>query len=121
MDNETLEIERGGWAAFAEDFSKQHGGETATLESIGADDGDQYPAENLPFVGMTLESKGSAVGSLIVMLGTEGAEHIERLIAAPKSLRVHVSPGGETTLEIEADDEPTLLLHLQTPKELPAP
>ena len=121
MSKDTQNIERGDWAAFAEDFSKQHQGATATLESVGADDGDQYAAENMPFVGMTLESKGSAAGSLVLMLGTEGADHIERLIAAPQSLRVHVSPNGETVMEIKADDEPTLLLHLQAPKETPTP
>ncbi len=121
MNNDTQEIERGEWAAFAEKFSKQHEGATATLEAVGSDVGDQYAAENLPFVGMTLERKGSDAGALTLMLGTEGADHLERLIAAPQSLRVHVSPNGETVLEIKADDEPTLLLHLQTPKELSAP
>ena len=121
MNNDTQEVERGEWAAFAEDFSKRHQGTTASLESVGADEGDQYVAENLPFVGMTLESKGSAAGSLILMLGTEGASHIEHPVAAPQSLRLHVSPGGETVLEIKAADAPTLLLHLQAPKELPAP
>ena len=121
MDNNTQNIERGEWAAFAEEFSKQHAGATASLESVGADEGDQYAAENLPFVGMTLESKGSAAGSLVLMLGTESADHIERLIAAPQSLMVHVTPVGETVLEIKASDEPTLLLHLQARKELPAP
>ncbi len=120
MNNDTQNIERGEWAAFAEDFSKQHQGAIASLESVGVDDGDQYAAENLPFVGMTLESKGSAAGSLVLMLGTEGASHIERLIAAPQSLMVHVTPDGETVLEIKADDDPTLLLHLQAPKEAPA-
>ena len=120
MNKDTQEIERGEWAAFAEEFSKQHAGVTASLESIGADEGDQYAAENMPFAGMTLESKGSAAGSLVLMLGTEGASHIERQIAAPQSLRVHVTPAGETVMEIKADDEPTLLLHLQAPKEIPA-
>ena len=121
MNSDTQEIERSGWAAFAEDFSKRHAGVNASLESIGGDSGDQYAAENLPFVGMTLESKGSAAGSLILMLGTEGADHIERIIAAPQSLQMHVSPEGETVLQITAAGESTLLLHLQTLKELPAP
>ena len=121
MNNETQEIERGDWAAFADDFTKQHAGATATLEAVGSDVGDQYAAENLPFVGMTLESKGSDVGALTLMLGTESADHLERLVAAPKSLRVHVSPNGETVLQIQADDEPTLLLHLQPHPALSAP
>ncbi len=121
MNNETQEIERGEWAAFADNFTKQHAGASATLEMVGTDVGDQYAAENLPFVGMTLERKGSDAGALTLMLGTEGNDHLERLIAGPKSLKVHVTPAGETVLEIMAEDEPTLLLHLQTLTALPAP
>ena len=119
--DQTQTIDKGNWAAFAEDFSKQHAGETATLEMVGSDVGDQYAAENLPFVGMSLESKGSDAGSLVLMLGTEGEDSMERFIAGPKSLQVHVTPEGETVVEIEAEDEPTLLLHLTPLTALPAP
>jgi hypothetical protein len=121
MNNETQEIERSEWAAFAEEFTRQHAGESAALEMVGTDVGDQYAAENLPFVGMTLERKGSDAGALTLMLGTEGDDHLERLIAGLKSLKVHVTPAGETVLEIKADDEPTLLLHLQTLPALSSP
>ena len=70
---------------------------------------------------MTLESKGSAAGSLVLMLGTEGTDHMERLIAGPRSLKVHTTAEGETVLEIEAADEPTLLLHLSPLLALPVP
>ena len=121
MDNETQIIDKSDWAAFAEQFSEQHAGETATLEMVGTDVGDQYAAENLPFVGMSLEQKGSDAGSLVLMLGTEGEDSMERFIAGPKSLQMHVTPEGETVLQIEAEDEPTLLLHLTPPAALPAP
>jgi hypothetical protein len=122
MDKQTQEIPRDDWAGFAEQFSRQYGGATATLEALGSDSGDQYAAENLPFVGMTLESKGSDAGALTLMLGTEGPDHLERLITAPQSLRVHTNPStGETTLEIEASEEPKLLLHLTPITALPAP
>ncbi len=121
MHNGTQTIDRSDWATFAEDFSKQHAGETATLEMLGTDVGDQYAAENLPFVGMTLECKGSDAGSLVLMLGTEGEDSMERFIAGPKSLSVHLTPEGETVVQIEAEDEPTLLLHLTPLVALPAP
>ena len=121
MDNQTQIIDTSEWAAFAEEFSKQHAGASATLEMLGTDLGDQYAAENLPFVGMTLEQKGSDAGSLVLMLGTEGRDSMERFIAGPKSLQVHTSPDGETVLQIEAADEPTLLLHLIPLTALPAP
>jgi hypothetical protein len=119
--NETQTIERGDWAAFAEDFSKQHAGENATLEMVGSDVGDQYAAENLPFVGMTLEAKGSEAGSLTLMLGTEGTNHLERLVAGLQSLELHVTPDGGTVLQIKAADETTMLLHLAPLTALPAP
>jgi|GEM_PF-1176460 len=119
--NQTQTIERGDWAVFAEDFSKQHAGENASLEMVGSDIGAQYAAENLPFVGMTLEAKGSAAGSLTLMLGTERPNHLERVIAGPQSLEVHLTPEGETILKIQATDEPTLLLHLAPLIALPAP
>ena len=119
--NETLTIDRADWAAFAEDFSAQHAGENATLEMVGLDVGDQYAAQNLPFVGINMDIKGSDTGSLIVMLGTEGPDHIERLIAGPQSLEVHVTPEGETILQIKAADEPDMLLHLTPLPALPAP
>lgn len=119
--NETLTIDRADWAAFAEEFSAQHAGENATLEMVGPDVGDQYAAENLPFVGMTLEAKGSDAGYLTLMLGTEGPDHMERLIAGPQSLEVHATPEGETILQIKAADEPDLLLHLTPLTALPAP
>ncbi len=84
MDNETQEIEHGSWAAFAEEFTRQHAGATASLESLSADSGDQFAAENLPFVGLSLEQKGSAAGALVVMLGTEGSDHLERIVASLK-------------------------------------
>lgn len=121
MDNQTQIIEKNDWAAFAEEFSKQHAGETAVLEMLGDDVGDQYAAENLPFVGMTLESKGSSAGSLVLMLGTEGKDSMERFVAGLQSLQMHTSPDGETVLKIEAEDEPALLLHLAPLTALPTP
>lgn len=119
--NLTQTIKRGDWVSFAEGFSKQHAGELAALEMVGLDSGDQYAAENLPFVGMTLETKGSDAGYLTLMLGTEGSDHLERLIAGLQSLEVHVTPDSETILQIKATDEPTMLLHLMPLTALPAP
>ena len=110
--NQTQTVDRNDWAAFAAEFTKMHEGKTARLEALDSDSGDQYAAENLPFQGMSLESKGSEAGSLILMLGTEEADHIERIIQAPPCLRAH-EPPTEPGLQIEAGGgEPTLLLHL---------
>ena len=121
LQNETQIIPREEWATFADDFTKLHAGCNATLEMIGSEVGDQIAAENLPFVGLNMALKGSDKGYLMLMLGTEPPHHIERLIAGPQSLEVHVTPDGETILQIKADDEPTMLLHLTRLTALPAP
>ena len=112
MNNDTQEIAQADWATFAADFTKEHRGKRATLEALDTDIGDQYAAENLPFVGITLETKGSDTGALIITLGTEEADTLERHMQSPKSLQVHAAP-AETVLQIQANgDEPTFLLHV---------
>ena len=121
MENEQ-EIEQSQWAAFAEEFTRHHAGETASLESLSSDAGDQLAAENLPFVGLTLETKGSAAGTFSLSLGTEENSHMDRTISGPRSLRLHQNAQtGATTLKVEAEDDEVLLLHLQPMTALPAP
>lgn len=112
MNNDTQEIAQADWATFAADFTKEHQGKMATLEALDTDLGDQYAAENLPFVGITMETKGSDAGALIITLGTEEADTLERHVQSPKSLQVHATD-AETVLQIQSSgDEPTFLLHL---------
>ncbi len=112
MNNDTQEIAQADWAAFAADFTKEHRGKMATLEALDTDMGDQYAAENLPFVGITLETKGSDTGALVITLGTDEADTLERSVQSLHSLRVHAT-GAETVLQIKSSsDEPTFLLHL---------
>ncbi len=112
MNNDTQEIAQADWATFAAEFTKEHRGKIATLEALDTDLGDQYAAENLPFVGITLETKGSDSGALIVTLGTEETDTLERSVQSLKSLRVHATE-AETVLQIQSNgEEPTFLLHL---------
>ena len=116
----TQQIPRNEWPAFFDSFSRQNEGALASLESLSADIGDQQ-TQTMPFQGISYESRGSDAGAIIIMLGTEADDHLERTISNPTT--VYLKPAGEagpTVLEIEADGEPTVLLHLAPAIALPA-
>jgi hypothetical protein len=76
-------IDEKQWKSFLDEFTKRNQFRTTRLELIG-DIGAQEEEEYLPLVGVSLESKGSDAGSVIVILGGETAadqRHFEHLIA----------------------------------------
>ncbi len=117
----TQEIDKATWPVFFDELSRQNEGAMASIETVGVDVGDQETA-TLPFQGVSFDAKGSDAGAIIIMLGTEGDDHLERIITAPKA--VYLKPAGEagpTVLEIQVEDEATVLLHLAPALALPAP
>jgi len=75
-------IEPDQWETFLNEFSKRNQLRPTRLEIVG-EIGDQEEEEHLPLVGVTFDPKGSAAGSVEIILGTEtGADerHIEHTI-----------------------------------------
>src|SRR5579875_664672 len=119
MGMSTQAISRDEWPAFFDTFSQENEGALATLETLSDDSGDQQ-TQALPFQGISFDKDGSDAGAIIVMLGTEASSHVERIIPTPTA--VFLKPAGEAgpaVLEILADGEPTILLHLQPAAALP--
>ena len=117
----TQAISRDEWPAFFDAFSRQNEGALATLETLSDDTGDQQ-TQALPFQGISFDKNGSDAGAIIVMLGTDASSHVERIIPTPTA--VYLKPAGEAgpaVLEILADGEPTVLLHVQPTVALPNP
>ncbi len=117
----TQQIPRDEWPVFFDSFSRQNEGTLATLETLSEDSGDQQ-TQTMPFQGVSYEARGSDAGSIIIMLGTEADDHLERTVFSPTV--VQLKPAGEagpTVLEIETSDGPTVLLHLAPAIALPAP
>lgn len=116
----TREITAQEWRPFFDVFSKQHPGTTATVEVIGSDVGAQEEARKLPFVGISLDAKGSERGSITVMLGTEPDDHVEHLIEHPVHVWLLTGDDGESdALEIEAADSTKTIVQLQPLPALP--
>ena len=109
----TQEIPREQWPAFLDEFSRLNEGYMASLETLDEEAGD-LTTDPLPFQGISLETKGSAVGTIMIMLGTEGDDHTERAVPNPTALML--KPAGEAgpaVLEIKTSDNMTLLLSLE--------
>ena len=71
-------IERDEWKSFLDDYSKRNQLRPTRLEVIGPL-GVQQEEHFLPLLGVSLETKGDAAGSVEVMLGGESAEEPRHL------------------------------------------
>jgi Family of unknown function (DUF5335) len=115
-------IERKNWKTFLDEFSKRNQLRATRLQVIG-EIGAQEEEEYLPLIGVSFDTKGTAAGSIEIILGRESLadeRHMEHLISGVQRIAPLV---GITSLEDGLgfeDDEggKTLLLFEQLP-ELP--
>ena len=115
-------IERSQWKAFLDEFSKRNHLRATRLEVIG-EIGAQEEEQFLPFVGISLENKGSATGSVEIILGGETAADPRHLTHTVNNVE-RIAPllgstGFEEGLGIEDKEGAKTLLRFETLPELP--
>ena len=71
-------IEKDQWKSFLDEFSKRNQMRATRLEVVG-ELGDQEEEEHLPLVGVSFETKGTAAGSVEIILGGESPEDERRV------------------------------------------
>ena len=115
-------IDQKQWKSFLDDFTKRNQFRATRLEVVG-DIGAQEEEEHLPLVGVSFEPKGSAAGSVEVMLGGETAKeerHVEHLIEKVQRIAPIIGPDGlEDGLGFEDRDGNRTLLIFEKLAELP--
>jgi hypothetical protein len=115
-------IEQEQWKSFLEDFTKRNKLRATRLEFVG-EFGAQEEEENLPLVGVTFESKGSAAASVEIILGGETVEdkrHLEHFIEKVQHIAPLVGPTGlEDGLGIEDQEGNKTLLIFEKLTEIP--
>ncbi|MBV9848059.1 MAG: DUF5335 family protein [Armatimonadetes bacterium] len=110
----TREIPRDEWAEFFDELSSQDEAALVTVEALGGDVGDQLVARDLRLQGITVEEKGSDRGQIEIMLGDDPVSHIAHVITTPTRVFILETEDGEPqTLQIEAEDAPTTLVHFR--------
>jgi hypothetical protein len=106
----TRQIPPEEWRVFLDEFSKRHAGKSAHAELHGRGVIQHEEVKRLPFVGASLETKGSDAGAVRVQLGEAATDHLTHEV--PDARAVWVRPDGDEggeMLEIQGEDH-TLIL-----------
>jgi hypothetical protein len=117
------EIPRDQWKTFLDDFSKRNQLRPTRLEVIGLEIGAQEEEELLPFLGISFERKGTAAGSIEILLGGETAREPRQLTHTIFNAQRIVPIVGIAALEdglgIEDKDGVKTLLRFEELPEIP--
>lgn len=116
------EVDGSQWKQFLDEFSKRNKGRPTRIEVIGENIGAQESEKYLPLIGVTFEPKGSAAGSVEILLGGStpaDARHLEHLILGVRSIvPITGVVGLEDGLGIEDGEGERTLMLFETPAEL---
>lgn len=107
-------IDAAQWKGFADRFSRDHDGWSASLELRETDGGMDVAIDDRPFRGLTFEHHDSH-DSLILTFGDDADEHISHIIANPHDLTVLDPSGNECSLIIGLEDGSGCVLELTNP------
>jgi len=117
------EIPRDQWKTFLDEFSKRNQLRPTRLEVIGQEIGAQEEEELLPFLGISFERKGTAAGSIEILMGGETAREPRQLTHIIFNAQRIVPIVGIAALEdglgIEDKDGVKTLLHFEALPEIP--
>jgi hypothetical protein len=115
------EIRRDQWKTFLDEFSKRNQLRPSRVEVFG-EIGAQEEEQLLPFLGVSFEPKGSAAGSVEILLGGETAAEPRQLshlvLNAQRILPLTGIGGVEEGLEIEDKEGTKTLLRFETLPEI---
>lgn len=115
-------IEQDQWKSFLDEFSKRNQLRATRLEVV-SELGDQQEEEYLPLLGVSLESKGSAAGSVEIILGGETAadeRHVEHIVNNVQRMAPLIGLTGlEDGLGLEDQEGGKTLLLFERLPELP--
>jgi hypothetical protein len=115
-------IEQDQWKTFLDEFSKRNQLRATRLEIVG-ELGDQEEEKYLPLVGVSFESKGSAAGSVDIILGGETAadeRRVEHTISKVQRIAPLIGVNGfEDGLGFEDQEGGKTLLLFEKLIELP--
>ncbi|GAB3979712.1 DUF5335 family protein [Actinoallomurus acanthiterrae] len=117
--SQTTTVDRGKWAEFFDTLSADHAGHSAAVELLGADFGDQFEAERLPFAYASYDPRDDVV---VIALGGNSARFpvlLRHMIDHPTEIDFTVPASAETDVRIVDGDGTATLLLLRPEPALP--
>ncbi len=103
------------WTGFFDHLNHDHAGWQATIQMLHSQYGPQKIAVDLPFQGISFDTKGTRPSSLEVSAGDRFDDHVSHVVDLPLHIRQMQEPNGSIDLQIEPADGPVTLIHLQPP------
>lgn len=114
-------VDRGKWAEFFDTLSADHAGQSAAIELLGADFGDQFETERLPFAYASYDPRDDVV---VIGVGGNSARFpvlLRHMIDHPTEIDFTVLAPAETDVRIVGGDGTATLLRLRPEPALPPP
>ena len=110
MDTQGLPREE--WGTFFEDLSREFEEGQVTVEVSGDGLPQTTLIENLPLLGIQLNTKGSDAGSITIMAGQDADAAISHTITNPTQVNVARDAHGEVAaVQIDAPDPAQTQIH----------
>ncbi len=123
----TREIPRSEWREFFDSFSTEHEGWLTSIEITGSDiGGDQIEAGELPFQGISADTKGSEPDAIEIMCGRNPSDELTHIVhdaslvffdqgeaGAHQAVEIESADGSKTILRFRAASEPTDLKNVR--------
>ena len=110
MDTQGLPREE--WGAFFDDLSREFESGLVTVE-VSGDGLPHVPViENLPLLGITLNTKGGDAGSITIMAGEDADTAISHTVIGPTQVNVaREAHGAVAAVQIDAPDPAQTRIH----------
>ncbi|HVT90134.1 MAG TPA: DUF5335 family protein [Tepidisphaeraceae bacterium] len=118
MNNDVLKtrtIPEQEWVDFSQQFTQDHLDWPATIEVLAGENGPQIVANELPFQGISFDTKGSRPNALSISAGQPGSNHVTHTVDLPLYIREADRPDGQVDLQIEPARGSVTLVHLHGP------
>jgi Family of unknown function (DUF5335) len=112
---ETCTIPEDQWTEFFYQMNHEFVGRTATIQVLHGLYGPQNIAMDLPFGGISFDTKSARSSNVQISAGDEPGQHINHVIDLPLYIRQTTEPNGSIDVQIEPANGPITLIHLQGP------
>jgi hypothetical protein len=112
---ETCTIPEDQWTEFFDHLNHDHAGRMTTIRVLHGQYGPQSIVMNLPFQGISFDTKGTRPSSVQVSVGDQPGNHVNHVVDLPLHIRQTEEQNGSIDVQIEPANGPVTLIHLHGP------
>jgi hypothetical protein len=113
---ETRTIPEDQWSDFLNDFNRENAMRTVSIQIFSQTHWPRLVAENLPFQGISFDTKGTRSSAVHISAGDTPETHMSHVIDMPLYIRQADEPDGAIDLHIEpAEGGTTTLIRIAGP------